>query len=132
MDTLEKEIRGWFESWQSSTKSGDLKKVHSLIADDAVFLVPGEGRWDKKTFAAAVTMDPSQEQNLEYEGQSDIQEIRVFGNLAYLWTQIVFSLTPKGEGAPLKYAGHSLSILEKRDDGWVLIRDANTVRPVQE
>ena len=46
-------IRRWFADWMKATREGDLGLARRLIADDAVFLVPGAGRMDKETFAAA-------------------------------------------------------------------------------
>ena len=41
MSNDEQAVRQWFDYWMKATKEGDLQLARSLIADDAVFLVPG-------------------------------------------------------------------------------------------
>lgn len=125
----EEAIRRWFEQWMKATTEGDLQLARSLIADDAVFLVPGAGRMDKESFASAATAtDP----NTDFELDCSIQEIRVLGDHAWLWTRISLAMTDKKSNSRSLMAGHSLSILERRGDGWVVIRDANTMVPVEQ
>lgn len=125
----EQAIRQWFEHWMKATRKGDLQLARSLIADDAVFLVPGADRMDKESFAAAATAtDP----NIEFELDGAIQEIEVLGDRAWLWTKISLAMTDRRSGSRSLMAGHSLSILKRRGDGWVVIRDANTLVPVKQ
>ncbi len=125
----EDKILAWFRAWVDATESGGLGKVHSLIADDAVFLVPGVGRMDKAAFASAVTRTPETLAQFEFEGGAEVEEVRVSGDTAYLWTRIKFSILEKKEKKKTAFSGHSLSVLENRGGCWVLIRDANTVTP---
>ncbi len=127
MTNDEQAIRKWFEGWMKSTKEGDLQLARSLIADDAVFLVPGADRMNKESFAAAATAaDP----NTEFELDCSIQEIEILGDHAWLWTRISLAMTDKRSKSRSLMAGHSLSILKRQGDGWVVIRDANTMVPV--
>ena len=125
----EQAIRQWFEEWIKATKEGDLPLARTLIADDAVFLVPGAGRMDKESFAAAATAtDP----NTEFELNCSIQEIQIIGDHAWLWTEISLAMTDKHSKVRSLMAGHSLSILKRHGDGWVVIRDSNTMVPVEQ
>ena len=48
-------------------------------------------------------------------------------------TKSDFAITVKASGEQTKFSGYSLSVLEKKSDGrWLLIRDANTVMPLNE
>lgn len=124
----EQAIRRHFEHWMKATKEGDLKLAKSLIANDAVFLVPGADRMDKESFAAAATAsDP----NIDFQLDCSIQEIKVLGDHAWLWTKFSLTMTDKRSKTSSKLAGHSLSILKRQGEGWVIIRDANTMAPVQ-
>jgi ketosteroid isomerase-like protein len=67
---------------------------------------------------------------LEFEAKSDIQEIEITGDRAYVWTRLAVTMTPKGGGASVKRAGHTLSILRKQNGAWVIYRDANLLAPV--
>jgi len=129
MKTDEQAIRQWFERWISATKEGDLHLARSLIADDAVFLVPGADRMDKESFAAAATAaDP----HTDFELDCSIQEIEILGDHAWLWARIALTMTDKRSGSRSVMAGHSLSILQRQGAGWVVIRDANTMVPVKQ
>ena len=122
-------IRQWFERWMKATKEGDLQLARSLIADDAVFLVPGADRMDKESFAAAATAtDP----NIDFELDCSIQEIEIFGDHAWLWTKISLAMTDNRSKSRSLMAGHSLSILKRQGDCWVVIRDSNTMVPVEQ
>ena len=124
----EQAIRQWFERWMKATKEGDLQLARGLIADDAVFLVPGADRMDKESFAAAATAtDP----NTDFELDCSIQEIEILGEHAYLWTKISLTMTDKHSKSRSLMEGHSLSILKRQGDGWVVIRDANTMVAVK-
>ena len=125
----EQAIRQWFERWMKATKEGHLQLARSLIADDAVFLVPGADRMDKESFAAAATAtDP----NTDFQLDCSIQEIKVLGDHAWLWTKISLTMTDKRSKSRSLMAGHSLSILKRQGDGWVVIRDANTMVAVKQ
>lgn len=125
----EQAIRQWFERWMKATKEGDVHLAKSLIADDAVFLVPGADRMDKESFAAAATAtDP----NTDFELDCSIQEVEILGDHAWLWTKISLTMTDKRSKSRSLMAGHSLSILKRQGNGWVVIRDANTMVPVKQ
>lgn len=125
----EQGVRQWFERWMKATKEGDLQLARSLIADDAIFLVPGAGRMDKESFAAAATAtDP----NVDFELDCSIQEIEILGDHAWLWTKMSLTVTDRRSNSRSLMAGHSLSILKRQGDGWVVIRDANTMVAVKQ
>jgi uncharacterized protein (TIGR02246 family) len=66
-------------------------------------------------------------QGVHMEGTSDIREIAVLGDWAYLRNYITVTLTPP-DGAPSRRAGYTLTIFRKAPDGkWLLARDANLV-----
>ena len=127
MENDEQAIRQLLATWISATKEGDTEKVLSLMADDAVFLVPGQPPMrGKSAFAAAQTAL----QRSDIESSSEIQEIKVFGDWAYMWTKLSVVITPQNGGARIKRSGNTLSILKKQADGWVLFRDANMLAVV--
>ncbi|MFL6197821.1 MAG: YybH family protein, partial [Thermoanaerobaculia bacterium] len=53
MQTDEQEIRQLVSTWMEATKAGDVDTVLSLMAEDVVFLVPGQPVMRKAGFAAA-------------------------------------------------------------------------------
>jgi uncharacterized protein (TIGR02246 family) len=131
MQDDEQEIRQLVSTWMSASKAGDVDTVLSLMADDAVFLVPGGPVMRKSEFAAAARA-PSGPDAPQFEGSSDIQEINVIGDWAFMWTRLTVVVTPRGGKPSIKRAGHTLTILHKQNGKWVLSRDANMLVPVQE
>lgn len=124
MNHDEKTIRNWFNDWIFATKEGDLELARSLISDDAIFLVPGAGQMDKQSFAEAATAtDP----DTEFKLDTEIQEIKIFGDVAWLLYSIKLTMTDKVSGSQTLMKGDELSILERRGNGWVVVRDANTM-----
>jgi uncharacterized protein (TIGR02246 family) len=122
-------IRELVAKWMSATESGDIATVLSLMTDDVVFLVAGQPPFGKQRFAEA--MKPaSGALASKIEGRSEIQEIRVSGDMAYMWTRLEVDVTPPG-GQPIRRSGHTLSVLHKKDGQWRLARDANLLAPVQ-
>ena len=69
-------------------------------------------------------------QPFHLDATSEIQEVKVLGEWAYLWTKLSVVVTPKKGGAPVKRAGHTLSILQKQAGAWVIVRDANLLAVV--
>jgi len=119
----ERSIRTLVDTWMTATQRGDLQTVLSLMADDVIFMVPGQKPFGKEAFAAA----SRSMKNARFEGRSDIEELKVLGNWAYLRNHIEITITPE-HGAPVHRAGYTLTILRKQEDGrWVLARDANLV-----
>ncbi|MCK5943915.1 MAG: nuclear transport factor 2 family protein [Planctomycetes bacterium] len=123
----EQAIRTWFDNWIKATTVGDLELARSLIADDAEFFMPGAGRMDKETFAAGMTAD---DPNTDFDLKCEIDEIRLMGDHAAVVSHFELKMTNKQTGKSSKSAGHSLSLIEKRDGRWVTVRDANTMASV--
>jgi uncharacterized protein (TIGR02246 family) len=114
-------IRDLVRTWMSASKSGDLSTVLGLIADDAIFIVPGRAPFGKDAFAAASQV----QSNAGFEGTSDIQEIRIFGDWAFLRNPITVTTSTSDEQSN-QCSGYTLTILRKLPSGhWVLFRDAN-------
>jgi len=129
MTADEQEIRALVATWMSATKAGDLPAVLSLMTDDVVFLVTGQQPFGKQQFAAAMQPGAQGVPMPQIDGRSEIQEIRISGDLAYMWTRLSVEITPPG-GVTVKRAGHTLSVLRKDGGRWRLARDANLLSPV--
>ena len=127
MQNDDQAIRQLVATWLSATKAGDTEKVLTLMAEDVVFLVPGQPPMRGK---AAFAASQSGLQQFHIEATSEIQEIKVFGEWAYLWTKLSVVLTPRKGGASIKRTGDTLSILQKQAGAWVIFRDANMLTVV--
>jgi uncharacterized protein (TIGR02246 family) len=121
MSEDERAIRGLVATWIEATKSGDTETVLGLMADDAIFMVPGREPFGKEAFKAAA----QGQKDLRIEGRSDICELNILGDWAYMRSHIDMTVTPP-EGKTMHRAGYALTILRKTAPGqWVLSRDAN-------
>src|SRR5215510_4103906 len=129
MQSDEQEIRQLVSTWMAATKAGDVETVLSLMADDVVFLVPGQPVMRKADFAVAARAQSGQEA-LQFDGTSEIQEIKILGDWAFMWTKLTVVVTPPGGAQSMTRAGDTLSILKKQNGKWVLARDANMLAPV--
>lgn len=130
MQNDEQEIRQLVSTWMVATKAGDINKVLSLMSDDVVFLVTGQPVMRKADFAAAAQA-MSGAGAPKFDGTSEIQEIKILGDWAFMWTKLTVVVTPPGGGQSITRAGHTLTILKKQDGKWVLARDANMLATVQ-
>lgn len=122
----EQAIRELVETWMTASKVGDTAAVMRLMADDAVFMVPGHEPFGKEAFKAAA----GAQRAFTMEGASDIQEIEILGGWAYLRNHISVTMTPLDGGKPTRRSGYTLTIVRKEQAGnWVLVRDANLMMP---
>jgi|SRR3954451_10525049 uncharacterized protein (TIGR02246 family) len=124
MQDDEQEIRQLVSAWLTASKEGDLEKILSLMADDVVFLVTGQPPMGKAEFAAAARPQPGADAP-QFDGKSEIQEIRILGDWAFMWAKLTVVVTPRRGAQPITRAGHTLTILKKQNGKWVLARDAN-------
>ena len=121
MDKDEIAIRDLVNKWLLASKVGDIATVLTLMDDDVLFMVPGREPFGKDVFAASAQAM----KEVRIEGRSDIQELKVLGDWAWLRNRLVMTITPPG-GKPTLRSGYTLTILRKKPDGgWVLYRDAN-------
>jgi uncharacterized protein (TIGR02246 family) len=121
--TDEEEIRALVSTWLSATKAGNTDVVLSLMTDDVVFLIPGREPMRKAEFAAVSHVQPGQSPP-RIDGVSEIQEIKVSGDHAFMWSRLSVSVTPPS-GERIERAGHTLSVFRKENGKWLLARDAN-------
>jgi uncharacterized protein (TIGR02246 family) len=81
----------------AATKAGDIEKVLSLMSDDVVFLMPGQPVMRKAGFADAARAQAGKDAP-RFDGTSEIQEIKIFGDWAFMWTTLSVVVTPPGGG----------------------------------
>jgi len=135
MTADEQAIRAAVASWMEASIEGDFARVLDLIDDEVVFLGPGRPPMRKSEFEAA---SKAMAGTMRLDGISEIQEVRVFGDWAYVWTQLSITMhlrdAPQqpADGKAVHRAGPGLSVWRRRRDGaWVIYRDANMITTVQ-
>jgi len=127
MQSDDQAIRDLVFTWLSASKAGDNDTVLGLMAEDAVFLQAGQEPIRGRAGFAQMQKSLAK---VDIEATSDIQEIKVFGDWAYCWNLLTVLVTPHNGGAPVKRAGNVLSVLQKQDGRWLIVRDANMLTVV--
>jgi uncharacterized protein (TIGR02246 family) len=121
MQNDEEAIRKFVDTWLTASQAGDLATVLSLMADDIVFMVPGKEPFGKDEFVAG----SEKMKDFKMEVQSDIKEIEILGEWAWMRNSLKLTFTPPGGSQTVK-SGYTLTILQKGPNGnWVIKRDAN-------
>ena len=117
----ERAIRDLLDTWFVATRAGDTETVLTLMTDDVVFMATGREPFGREAFEQA-SHDMS---GARIDGTSDVKELTVIGDWAYVRAHIRVTMTPP-DGAPVARSGYALTILRKEADGrWRLARDAN-------
>ncbi len=132
MHTDEQAIRSLFAEWQRATADGDPERLRGLMADDVIFLTPGQPPLRGREAFLAAFREGLRHYRIESKGE--IKELRVAGDFAYCWAQLSVTAAPHHAGLPMRRSGNTLTILCKQADGaWVIVRDANmlTVQPAE-
>ena len=121
----ERAIRELVDKWLDASGKGDLDTMLGLLADDVIFMVPNKEPFGKEEFAAS----NEEMKDLHLDAVSDIQEIKILGDWAWMRSHLKVRFTPpKGEAKV--HSGYVLTILRKNSDGaWVITRDANLLTP---
>ena len=119
-------IREMVDTWLEASKRGDVATLLNLLADDVLFITPGQEPFGKQEFAGG---NQDSMKDTKMEAEIDIKEIEVIG--AWAWMRSFLRVTfTRSEGDPTKLSGHILTILQKNPNGqWVIKRDANFVAP---
>ena len=125
--TDEQQIHQIVADWMAATRAGDTERVLGLMSDDVVFLTPGNPPMNKADFAKASSAQAAS--GMVIEGRSEIREVQVCGDWAFMWSQLSISVAP-AHGSRMERAGHTLTVFRKQDGRWLLARDANMLAPV--
>ena len=115
MTADEQSIRNLVARWHSATAAGDVETVLSLMAEDVIFLVPGQ-----RPMAGRAAFERGLRGLLEshrIDSTSDIREVRVSGDLGYCWSVLDVRITPVSGGDSVVRSGSALSILQKLTNG---------------
>ncbi|WP_136413246.1 SgcJ/EcaC family oxidoreductase [Herbaspirillum sp. ST 5-3] len=127
MQNDEQAIRDLIADWQSAAAAGEVERLRDMMAEDVVFLVPGQAPMHGRQ----AFLDAFEEGLKHYRiaSHAEIKEIDVAADLAYCWTKLAVTVTPHEQGLPMRRCGHALTIFKKRDARWVIVRDANMLTP---
>ena len=124
----ERAIRDLHSTWIGAINTGDLARLLSLMADDVVFLNPGQAPIGRDGFSPGFS---AAHQQARISCTSELEDIVVVGEVAYSLSRDSLSVTPRAGGEAMQLAGHRITVYRKQPDGrWLLARDAHTLSPV--
>lgn len=130
MGADEQAVRAVHATWIAAVNAGDLDRLLALMADDVVFLAPGQAPVGRLEFPAGFA---GAHRQFRIQCSSALEEVVVVGDLAHTLSRDALTLTPlAGAGTPAAaLAGHRITLYRKQPDGrWLLARDAHTLAPV--
>ena len=128
MESEEQAIRELHLTWIDAVNAGDLARLLSSMADDVLFLGPGETPSGRDAFSPRFS---AAHQQARIHCSSELQNVVVVGEVAYTLSQDTLSVTPRTGGEEMRFAGYRSTIYRKQPDGhWLLARDTHTLSPV--
>jgi uncharacterized protein (TIGR02246 family) len=127
MGSDERAIREVHATWIDAVNGGDLVRLLALMANDVVFLNPGQAPFGRDGFPVGFS---AAHQQSRIRCISELEEVVIVGEVAYTLCRDSLSVTPRVGGEATELAGHRITIYRKQSDGrWLLARDANTLSP---
>lgn len=129
MGADERAIREVHSTWIDAVNAGDLVRLLTLMADDVVFLNPGQAPFGRDGFSANFSAAHEQ---VRIRCTSELEEVAVAGEVAYTRSRDALSVTPRAGGVAMQLAGYRITVYRKQPDGrWLLARDAHTLSSVE-
>ncbi|MEP6600219.1 MAG: nuclear transport factor 2 family protein [Nitrospirota bacterium] len=130
MKSDEQQIRELVATWMTATKAGDIETVLELNGGGCRVSAARPTTHDRKVGVRRGSESPVGSGRPQFDGTSEIQEIKVIGEWAFMWAKLSVVVTSPGGALSMARTGHTLSILKKQSGKWVLARDANMLSPV--
>ncbi len=128
MTSDEREIRAVHSSWIDAVNTSDLARLLTLVAEDVVFLTPGQAPFGRESFSSNFVTAHKQ---MRICCTSELEEVVVVGEIAYTRSRDVLSVSPRAGGKTGQFAGHRMTVYRKQSDGrWLLSRDVHTLSAV--
>jgi len=124
----QREIHAVHSTWIDAVNTGDLARLLTLIADDVVFLNPGQAPFGRDGFSSNFM---AAHQQVRICCTSELEEVVVVGEVAYTRSRDTLSVTPRAGGEATQLAGHRMTVYRRQRDGrWLLSRDVHTLSAV--
>ena len=126
----ERAVREVHSTWIEAVNAGNLARLLTLMADDVVFLNPGQVPIGRDGFPPGFS---AAHQQARIHCISELTDVVVVGEVAYTRSRDSLSVIPIAGGEAMQLAGHRITVWRKQPDGsWFLARDANVLSPVEQ
>lgn len=117
-------IRRRYDDWQAAVAAKDPSRFASFVTEDCVFLAPGADPIRGRDEVVAVYRSMFGRGDLDQ--QFEIREVRLAGDVAFVWGVDSGRITPSGGGDVVASRGMAMSVLERGADGaWRFSRGIN-------
>ena len=105
MASDEREIRTMHSIWIDAVNAGDLARLLTLVAEDVVFLTPGQAPFGREGFSSNFM---AAHQQMRICCTSELEEVVVVSEVAYTRSRDALSVTPRagGKGGTARRASH--------------------------
>src|SRR5437764_15211377 len=113
MRTDERKIHEVHATWINAVNAGDLVCLLALMADDAVFLNPGQAPFGRDGFSANFS---AAHQQLRVRCVSELEEVVVIGEVAYPRSRDVLYVTPRSGGGGTQLSGARRGVYPRQPD----------------
>ena len=121
----ERAIREVHSTWIDAVNAGDLVRLLTLMAEDVVFLNPGQAPFGRDGFSPGFS---AAHQQAWIKCISELENVVVVGEVVYTLSRDTLSVAPRAGGEAMQFAGHRITVYRKQPDGrWLLARDAHTL-----
>jgi len=110
-------------TWAESLKSGDPKRLATIIAPTFTFIGPDGQVEDRKAYLAGYEQLPKLGLKVESIDMSEV-DVRVFGDTAVVTGRVVAKLTMKDE--PLTENVRFTRVYQRNQDGWLMVSGQGT------
>jgi uncharacterized protein (TIGR02246 family) len=130
MEQDEQAIREVHAVWMDAVNAGDLARLLTLMADDVVFLNPGQKPFGRDGFPGGFIAAHEQSR---INCISELDEVVVVDDLAYTRSSDSLTVTPRDGSEAMQLAGDRITIYRRQADGrWLLARAAHTLTVVDQ
>src|SRR5438874_176212 len=102
----ERAIREVHSTWIDAVNAGDLVCLLSLMADDVVFLGPGQAPFGRDGFSPGFSAAHEQ---ARIHWIRALEDVVVVGEVAYTLSRDSLSVTPREGGDAMQLAGHRIT-----------------------
>src|SRR5260370_29889235 len=114
----EREIRRVHLMWIDAVNAGDLARLLTLVAEDVVFLTPGQAPFGREGFSSNFR---TAHQQMRICCTSELEEVIVGGEVAYTRSRDALSVTPRAGGKAAQFAGQRTTAYRKQRDRCLLL-----------
>src|SRR2546430_14989079 len=101
MGSDERAIREVHSTWIEAVNAGDLVRLLTMMADDAVFLSPGQAPFGRDGFSTGFS---AAHQRAQIRCVSELEEAVVVGEVAYTRRRDSLSVNPRAGGEEMQKA----------------------------